>query len=66
MATKKVTKKKTTSRICKKKILKHIEEMIDANYDEIEAGNDGDNACQQEISTLDNLKYFITSGMYNV
>lgn len=52
-------------KICKKKILAHIEEMMDANYDAIENGSDDDGNCEQENSTLDNIIFFIRSGMYD-
>jgi hypothetical protein len=50
--------------ISKKKILDHIEEMMDANYNAIENGSDGDGNCEQENETLDNIRFFINSGMY--
>ena len=55
----------TKRTISKKKILDHIEEMMNHNYDVIDEGSDGDGNCEQENDTLDNIAYFIRSGMYD-
>ena len=49
----------------KQKLVKHLNEMIDGNYEQIDKDMDGDNACKQEISTLENILSFINMGMYD-
>lgn len=49
----------------KQKLVKHLNEMIDDNYKYIEQNMDGDGNCNQEISTLENLLYFIEKGLYD-
>lgn len=34
-------------------LIKHFEDLIDGNQETIDNGNDGDNACKQEIDTLE-------------
>lgn len=49
----------------KQKLVKHLNKMIDGNYEYIDKGLDDDNNCRQEISTLENILSFINMGMYD-
>lgn len=57
-----MSKQKTLS---KEKILKHIDEMMEMNYNNIENDMDGDGQCETENMVLDNIRFFIENGDYD-
>jgi hypothetical protein len=51
--------------ISAEKLIKHIDEMMEMNYDNIENDMDGDGHCEIENMVLDNILFFINEGRYD-
>jgi len=51
--------------ISAEKLIKHIDEMMEMNYNSIENDMDDDGQCETENMVLDNIKFFINNGDYD-